>query len=100
MDDPLNRHPREESVGQMSNRNIARRLEQLEAELAPPKDPEMMEIQFIALVTGQIVHRMFIPTEPPKRGRRRPWSQDADVRSSSWNWGRTNELDTSNDSQP
>ncbi len=76
----------------MSSRNLTRQLEQLEAELAPPEDPEMMEIQFIALVGGQIIHKMFIPAEPPKRGRRRPWSQNADVRTSSWNWGRTDEL--------
>jgi hypothetical protein len=76
----------------MSSRNLARRLRQLEADLAPPEDPEMMEIQSIALVGGEILHRMFIPAEPPKRGRRRPWSRNADVRASSWNWGRTDEL--------
>ena len=83
----------------MSSRNLTRRLEQLEAELAPPEDPEMMEIQFIALVGRQIIHRMFIPAEPPKRGRRRPCSQNADVRASSWNWGRTDDLDTAQNSQ-
>lgn len=76
----------------MNSRNLARRLERIEAEFAPPENPQMMEIQFVALVGGEIIHRMFIPEEPRKRGRRRPWSQNADVRASSWNWGRTDEL--------
>ena len=81
-----------DKASQMSSGNLARRLERIEAEFAPPEDPQMMEIQFIALVGGQIIHRMFIPAESPKRGRRRPWSQNADVRALSWNWGRTDEL--------
>jgi hypothetical protein len=64
-------------------RTLSRRLQHLEAELAPPKDPEMMEIRFVALVTGEIIHRMFLPAEPPKRGRRRLWSQNAGAHSSS-----------------
>ena len=79
----------------MSSRSLTRRLEQLEAELAPPEDPEMMEIQSIALVGGEILHRMFIPAEPPKRGRRRPWSQKAGGHASSWNSDRNDELTTS-----
>jgi hypothetical protein len=76
----------------MSSRNLTRRLERIEAELAPPEDPEMMEIQTIALVGGEIIHRMFIPAESPKRGRRRRWSRNANVPASAWNWGRTDEL--------
>lgn len=60
---------------------LSRRLQYLEAELVPPKDPEMMEIRFVALVTGEIIHRMLLPTEPPKRGRRRLWSQNASAHS-------------------
>ena len=81
-----------DKASQMSSRNLARRLERIEAEFAPPEDPQMMEIQFIALVGGQIIHRMFIPAEPSKRIRRRPWSQNTDSRDSSWNWCRTDEL--------
>jgi hypothetical protein len=76
----------------MSSRSLTRRLEQLEAELAPPKDPKMMEIQFVSLVGGEILHRMFMPAEPPKRGRRRPWSQNVDIPASSWNWNGNDDL--------
>ena len=38
----------------MSSRNLSRRLERIEAELAPPKDQEMVEICFSDLVTGEI----------------------------------------------
>ena len=61
--------------------NLGRRLGRLEAELAPPRPPEMMEIQFIALVGGEILHRMFIPKRV--RGRSRPWPQNASADSSS-----------------
>jgi hypothetical protein len=83
----------------VSSRNVARRLERLEAELAPPKDPEMIEIQFRALVGGEIISRFFMPRDPPKRGWRRHWSQNANVRASSWNCDRNDELDTPKDSQ-
>jgi len=67
----------------MSGSNVTRRLERLEAELIPPKDPEMMEIRFSDLVTEEIIHRMFLPAEPPKRGRNRLWSQNASVHATS-----------------
>ncbi len=67
----------------MSSRNLARRLERLETELAPPADPEMMEIRFLALVGGEILFRFFIPRDPPKHGRRRPWSRNVDVHAAS-----------------
>jgi hypothetical protein len=63
----------------MITRNLTRRLERLKVELAPPKDPEMMEIRFSDLVTEEIIHRMFLPAEPPKRGRNRLCSQHASV---------------------
>ena len=63
----------------MITRNLTRRLERLKVELAPPKDPEMMEIRFSDLVTEEIIHRMFLPAEPPKRGRNQLWSQNASV---------------------
>ena len=64
-------------------RTLSRRLQRLEAELVPPKEAEMIEIQFVALVGGEIIHRMFLPAEPPKRGRRWLWSQNANAHSSS-----------------
>jgi hypothetical protein len=67
----------------VSSRNLSRRLERIEAELAPPKDQEMVEICFSDLVTGEIIQRMFLPAEAPKRCRMRLWSQNASARSSS-----------------
>jgi len=58
----------------MSGMNLTRRLERLEAELIPPKDPEMIEIRFSDLVTEEIIHRMFLPADPLKRRRNRLWS--------------------------
>jgi hypothetical protein len=55
----------------VSSRNLSRRLERIEAELAPPKDQEMVEICFSDLVTGEIIQRMFLPAEASKRGRMR-----------------------------
>jgi hypothetical protein len=84
----------------MSGRNLTRRLEQLEAELAPPKDPEMIETCISALVTGEILHRFFMPRHPPKRGGPRPWTPNTGRYASSGSWVQLNELDTQNDSQP
>ena len=67
----------------MSSRNLTRRLERIEAELVPPKDEKMIEICFSDLVTGEIIQRMFVPAEAPKRGRLRLWSQNASASSSS-----------------
>jgi hypothetical protein len=82
----------------VSNRNTARRLERLETELTPPKDPEMIEIRFVALVGGEVLFRFFMPRDPPKRGWRRHWSRNADGHASFWN-DRNDELDTQKDSQ-
>jgi hypothetical protein len=84
----------------MSSRTFTRRLEQLEAELAPPKDSQMIEICICALVTGEILHRFFMPRDPPKRGDTRPWSPNTGQYASSGSWVQTNEPDTQNDSQP
>jgi hypothetical protein len=67
----------------VNSRNLSRRLERIAAELAPPKDQEMMQICFSDLVTGEIIQRMFLPLEPPKRGRMRLWSQNDSAYSSS-----------------
>jgi hypothetical protein len=67
----------------VSSRNLSRRLERIEAELAPLKDQEMVQICFSDLVTGEIIQRMFLPAEAPKRGRMRLWSQNASAYSSS-----------------
>ena len=83
----------------MSSRNFTRRLEQLEAKLAPPKDPQMIEICISALVTGEILHRFFMPRDPPKRGQTRPWSPNTGRYASSGSWVQTNELDTPKDSR-
>ena len=74
-----------DKAGQMSSRNFTRRLERIEAELAPPEEPEMMEICFRALVDGEIISRYFMPRYPPKRGWRRHWAQNPGRYTSSWN---------------
>jgi hypothetical protein len=98
MGDQLNRQRNEDKTGQMNSRNLARRLERLETELAPPADPEMMEICFRALVDGEIISRFLVPRDPPKRGWRRHRSQNAGGYTSFWN-DRNDELDTPKDSQ-
>jgi hypothetical protein len=92
MVDPLNRQRNEDKTGQMNSRNLARRLERLETELAPPADPEMMELCFRALVDGEIISRFLIPRDPPKRGWRRHRSQNAGGDTSFWNADRNDEL--------
>jgi len=81
----------------MSSRNLTRRLEHLEAELAPPKDSQMIEICVSALVGGEILHRFFIPRDPPKRGQTWPWAPNTGRYASSGSWIQTNELDTPKD---
>jgi hypothetical protein len=92
MVDPLNRLRNEDRVPPMSSRNFARRLERIEAELAPPEAPEMIEICFRALVDGEIISRYFMPRYPPKRGWRRHWEQNPGGYTSSWNSDRNDEL--------
>jgi hypothetical protein len=70
----------------MSSRNLTRRLERLEAELAPPADPEMVELCFRALVDGEIISRYLVPRD------RRRWSQNAGGDTSFWNADRNDEL--------
>ena len=82
------------------NKALSRRLARLEAYLAPPKDPQMIEVCISALVTGEILHRFFIPRDPPRRGQTRPWSPNTGRYASSGSWVQTSELDTQNDSQP
>jgi hypothetical protein len=47
----------------MNRGNLTRRLERFETELAPPADPETMEICFRSVVDGEIIS--FGPPDPP-----------------------------------